>query len=537
MPNKLILVTSLFVGAFTTARAQSPAEDAPRTPWTLDSLVERGGDLVRRETIGSSRGGRDIDLLTLARADAGADLSMRPAILVVAGADGTRPIDTALALDQCRRLVEGAAASDSPESALLDSCVIYVVPTLNPDGAALGRVGNAAKLDLDRDGATDEDTPDDVDGDGLVSMMRWPAPDGAWIADADDPRLMREADTEEDGAGTHHFELEARDADDDDTRGEDPAQGIVIDRSFSHRFDEFDRSTGPFPMREPETRALADFVYAHRNIVLAFVWGRDDTLLETPKTAKPKARIQNEGILEGDESLYEKAGKLYRDKTGREGKGRARMDGSPWSWLYFQVGVPTFAADVWRPAALEDEEKKDPLRDARRRLAACEAAGRGFVEWHPFDHPQLGAVEIGGFVHEHETALLPDEQRDALFEAHHAFFLEATQWRADVRVASLTTESLAGGAFRVEARVVNDGDLPALTATGQRTRRFSIPRLTLRLDGQQLIAGRDRPRVRNLDARGGHEEFVWIVRGDPGSTVAVDLRVDPVGSMSKEVTL
>ena len=30
--------------------------------------------------------------------------------------------------------------------------------------------------------------------------------------------------------------------------------------------------------------------------------------------------------------------------------------------------------------------------------------GKGFVDWYPFDHPQLGRVELGGWTARHERA-------------------------------------------------------------------------------------------------------------------------------------
>lgn len=499
-------------------------------PHRIESICARSAGVARASVIANSRGGRAIHAIELSAGDT--PIESRPGILVVAGADGTRPIDVELALYHCAQLVDDHAAGDENTRALLADTVVWVIPQLNPDGYALGRHGNATELDLDRDGRFDEDPPQDLDGDGWISWMRWEDPDGEWVIDADEPRLMRKAKRDEGERPTHSLAIEARDADGDDARGEDDAQGVWIDRTLPHRWDEFDRRTGPFPSSEPATRALLDFVYARRNIVTAFVWGRDDNLLATPKVVKPKPRVQNDGILDGDKGLFERAGKRYRELTDRKGEHAVRFDGSPWGWLYLQIGVPVFASDIWRAPALEDEDAKDDLRLEKRRLAI---AGDAFVDWKRFDHPDLGDVEIGGFANVDETTWIEADAREATFAAHHAFLLEASTWRADLRIEALIATPLGDDAFEIEATIVNDGALPALTATGERTRRFSVPRLVL--SGADLLAGRDRQRVENLDPHGARKSFRWIVTGAPSTTVALQLTADPIGGETREVTL
>lgn len=505
-------------------------------PDRIEAICARSEGIARASAIGTSRGNRPILLVELS---AGAQplTKDRAGTLILGGADGRRVIDSDLALHHCAKLVDDYKAGDPATRRLMEHSIVYVIPQLNPDGFALDRHGNAADLDLDRDGVRDEDTPDDLNGDGVISWMRWPDLEGEWIPDADDPRLMREADRDDGERGTHHFAIESRDSDGDGERAEDDAQGIWIDRSFPHRFDEFDRRTGPFPTHEPETRALADFVYSHRNIVMAFVWGRDDNLLATPKVVAPKSQVQHDGLLESDKLLFERAGERYRELTERKGDSRPRMDGSPWSWLYLQVGVPTFCSDIWRVPALEDEDKKDKLKVDKRLLARCESRGLGFVAWQKFEHPQLGEVEIGGFAHRDATTLILDDERDAAFEAHHAFVLETSVWRSSCRIVSFTKKQLADRAFELEAVLVNDGELPALTATGRRCRRFASPTVRIELGEAELLAGRTRIRLTNLAENGGTEKVRWVVTGAVGNSIRISLEIDPIGSDEKQVTL
>jgi hypothetical protein len=215
------------------------------------------------------------------------------------------------------------------------------------------------------------------------------------------------------------------------------------------------------------------------------------------------------------------------------------MDGSAWSWLHFQAGVPAFASDVWRvPEASGKGEEK--TTDAEARIAHGDAVGRGFVAWHRFDHPELGAVEVGGFVHARDFELAPDgDARAALFAAHHRFFVEQAGHGPDVRIRSLTAEALGRGAHRIEAVVVNDGDWPSQVPTADRTRRFSSPRLKLVLQGGATLVGGGDPLVttQDLEALGGKHELSWIVTGPKGARVRLELTCDPVGTDRREVQL
>ncbi len=348
---------------------------------------------------------------------------------------------------------------------------------------------------------------------------------------------MRKADASKGERGEFMLAIEAKDSDDDEARGEDGGQGVQIDRNFAHRFDEFDRATGPFPVSEPETRALAEFVFGHRHIALAFVYGKDNNLLGKVSTDKPKPRVQLEGYLEEDKEMFEQAGELYAELSGREGDGNPRHDGSLWSWLYFQTGTTTFANDVWRvptPSGKDDEDQ--PSAEAAR-LEHCDSVGKGFLAWSEFDHPQLGKVELGGFVQGRDWELMPPELRGVSFGKQHEFFLAMVARLPETHIVSFTKKPLPGGAFEIEAAIENSGRWPTLSAQAQRTRRFSLPRLTLHLGGADLLAGEEKQRSENLKALGGRQSFKWIVSGSAGLKIRLELDIDPFGSESKEVTL
>ena len=141
-----------------------------------------------------------------------------------------------------------------------------------------------------------------------------------------------------------------------------------------------------------------------------------------------------------------------------------------------------------------------------------------FQPWTPFQHPQLGAVEIGGWwplVRENPPAdLLPDlTTRTADFLDSLADDFARLSWE-DVEVKALAQSEV----FEVRARLVNRGLLPTTTAMGRKNRRPLPLRIYLELpDGGQLLVGRPRTTSESLDGLGGMQELHWIYRLAEGS--------------------
>ena len=179
-----LLIATIFLPpliADASIQAQEPPPDAARE---LDRLAR--SDRVETLRIGESPGGRAV---SLARISGRGSDGARPALLVVAGARSAHRIGTDVALAFIERLsVE--YGRDSAVTALLERATVLVLPLLSPDAAAGAsqrpireRTRNESPFDDDRDGVIDEDGPDDLNGDGRITMMRIADPTGEWTED------------------------------------------------------------------------------------------------------------------------------------------------------------------------------------------------------------------------------------------------------------------------------------------------------------------------------------------------------------------
>ena len=271
---------------FSSLAAASPAalyhdEEALTTALRL---LERGNARASLTALATTAGARDIHLLTVSPSRAA---GATPAVLVVGNPLGTTPLATEAALGLARRLVSDEISGRAA------AMTWYLIPSLNPDGAAgffaTPRVCdgvNARPEDDDRDGARDEDGPRDLDGDGLIASMLLPDPAGAWLLDDDDPRLPRKADPAAGERGLYRLLTEGDDDDGDGRYNEDGPGGAVPGRNFPHGFTHWQTRNGPWAASEIESRALLEFAFAHPEIAMVLVFGETNTLKAAP-TADP----------------------------------------------------------------------------------------------------------------------------------------------------------------------------------------------------------------------------------------------------------
>jgi hypothetical protein len=285
MPDSRTLARAILLGALVSlplgaqARATDGYHNAQRLAAVLDSVARAKPALVRVTTLATSPGRRPVQLVRLGGSED------KPALLILAGAYGPQLASSEVAL----RIVRDIArrhGSDTAVTRLLAENTIYVVPRINPDAseAYFGalrweRRGNDLSSDDDRDHVADEDGADDLNGDGLITMMRVRAPDGEWIADAVDPALMRRADATKGERGVYKIFTEGRDDDGDERYNEDGPGGTDLSRNFSNNFPWFTPHSGLHPFADVESRAIAEFLSTQLNVAGVYVLGMQDNVL------------------------------------------------------------------------------------------------------------------------------------------------------------------------------------------------------------------------------------------------------------------
>jgi hypothetical protein len=494
---------------------------------------------VRLSELARSRGGLPLLALELGRAGS-VPLESRPTVLLLGAPDG-------VSLAGCEAVLAAVDGVLAEPASLPDDVTIVAIPWAAPDGLAAEAAGrstggrDAAPTDDDRDGAADEDGPDDLDGDGRVLWMLVPASGGAWARSASG-RFVVPARAED----RRRYDLCREGADDDgDGRfNEDGPGGIVVDRNFplGWRGAWEVPDGGELPLAAPEARAIAELALARKLVIAVALQGNHGSIV-LPGGA-PEAAVDADA-----RAPYGSLALALRSALGRRAEaliglaevdGRARH-GACIDWLHGALGVLAFELAAWGPevergaaaassAAWSDGEPAEAERlssadRAWERWLVEEKGGMGFVDWHPVTVPGARDVLVGGF--EPFTVDNPPPGA-ALARALGGFDALARELagalpRLEVEVVELERE---GELVRLSARVANRGVLQS----GLGAQSSCV--LSLGLAGSaRLLAGEPVVALGHLDGGESSASIGWLVQAPEKASLtlsAVDRFTLPV---------
>ncbi|WP_298821781.1 M14 family metallopeptidase [Chloroflexus sp.] len=530
----------------------------------LKSWVEEYPQLCALRSIGASYEGRPIWLMTLTNQATGAD-DEKPAFWLDANIHATEVTGCMGALHVIQTVLEGYGR-DANITALLDERALYIVPCLNPDGMEQAltspvyvRSGTRRyPFTDDRDGLY----PADIDGDGLILQMRVVDPDGGWKVSERDPRLMRPRAPDERGGTYYRVYTEGyiRNYNGYEVKIAPPAQGLDFNRNFPYIWapEGVQRGAGPYPTSEPEIRAAVEFLTSHLNVSSAISYHTYSGAILRPYSDKPDDQLPIDDLW-----TYKELGRRGEEITGYKHVSvfhgfryhpREVMRGAFDDWAYEQLGIYAFTVELWDmigEAGIKDRDFIEWFRDHPEeddlkllRWNDEQLAGAGFVNWRPFDHPQLGKVEIGGWIERRTFGNPPEKFLLRTLEPNTRFVLALAQTGPRLELRHVKAEPLGGDLYQLQAVVANSGYLPTYgSRKAQEVKAVQPIEVTVSLpDGGELVTGEQRQEIGQLEGRankralwGGSfptdnlRRLMWTIRVPAGSKVTITARSQRAG--------
>lgn len=532
-------------------------------------------NLLVLSSLGESFQKKPIWLLTITNQETGADLE-KPAVWIDANIHSTEIAGTTTALMIAHHLLT-QYGHDAQVTRLLDQSVYYIVPRLNPDGAGLAM---AEEPRFTRSGVRpypwdekDEGLHEiDIDGDRRIVQMRMPDPNGDWKISSLDPRLMEKRLPQESG-GTYYRLLpegEIHQYDGYTIKIARPEAGLDFNRNFPFywRPEAEQHGAGPYPASEPEIKALIDFIVTHPNISLAITFHTFGRVILRPFSNKP-----DDDYEVNDLRVYKKIGELGTNLSGYPCVSTYHdfryhpkdvITGAFDDWLYDQLGAYSMTIELWDlpdEAGIKNRKfiewfRDHPHEEDLQILKWLDEHGEpgSFVAWHPFEHPQLGALEIGGLDMMYTFRNPPPGLMQAEAVRHLPFTLALGEMLPHLEFHTLQITPLRAGEYALMLVVENSGFLSTCSSEQGRKRQSARPvRVDLELDPQvKLVSGKHHTELGHLEGRsnkldsGGFWEssptdnrarLEWVLQADPGSQLTIHVLSDRAGTLHRTVQL
>lgn len=512
---------------------------------------------LKYSSLGKSQGGRDMMLMTINNPDTGPELS-KPAMYIEANVHGNEIQGAEVCLYTVWYLMEHYDRIPHIKK-LVDERVFYIVPSVNPDGRDhfLKGTGSGSRtghvpVDDDNDGVADEDDYNDLNGNGVIEQIRKYVPgQGNLRQSAKDPRILEPVPPGQTGDWVF-LGFEGADDDGDGLVNEDPVGGYDGNRNWASNWQPNYIQFGAmdYPFQLPEAKAINDFLMTHPNIAGVQSYHNSGGMI----LRGPGAEWQGE---------YPRPDVAVYDELGRQGErmlpyyryiiiwsGLYTVHGGFIDWTNDGLGMLSFSNELWNggqyfnsPELKEQQEDPDsPISGQAGQYYFDDYLefGDQFIEWAPFDHPQYGKVEMGGWK-KTQGRVPPRFMNEELSHRNMAFTLYQADEMPLMQTGETSVEPLGGGVFRVRVELTNPKVVPTIMTKAAQNNVVRPDLLTVSGRGIEVLSAgwvRDRfrpgatalidqPDPSRIIVRNGHpgrttRVIEYIVKGSGAMTVTYD---------------
>lgn len=541
----------------------------------LKYFSEKYPELCDLESICVTEENRNVYAMTITNKKTGAALD-KPAFHIDGNTHAGEVTGSMAAMHAIDVLLTGYG-EDKVITKILDRMTIYVVPRISPDGAetylttpysirSVNRVHNPEKGGI---------RSEDLDGDGVIRMMRIPTPYGAWKKDKNDSSIMAKRDPGDADGDFYDIYVEGNfEAFDGDENLKEKKEDWSLDFNRNYPYGWFPENrqagAGKYPLSNPETKAMADWVIEHPNIGGVSTNHTSGGIILYPPGTRPSTAVSEKDINQfieianmGKEELGYEPLNIYDSFIADP----ANYDSGAFDdWCYQSQGIVAYTVELWDLAKrvgvplVWNARNKESAQDELKRFVACmkwvkENAPEYYEDWKPFHHETFGDVEIGGFNFKFSQQNPPESFLTGILEQMTRFMIRFAQSMPRLTIDTLTSEKVSDDIYKVTAIVGNLGYLP--TNLTEEAKKLNISKeVEVTISGGKVISGLEKTKIGNLEGYGStstgtnfygnistdynakaRKKLTWVVQAKSGTEITVSCAQEKSGKASKTITL
>lgn len=541
----------------------------------LKFFAEKYPDLCDLESICVTEEKRNVYAMTITNKKTGKALD-KPAFHIDGNTHAGEVTGSMAAMHAIDVLLTGYG-EDSKITTLLDRMTIYVVPRISPDGAetylttpysirSVNRVHNPSEGGV---------RSEDLDGDGVIRMMRIPTPYGAWKKDAEDSSIMVKRDPGDADGEFYDIYPEGvveEFVGDENLKKKKEDWSLDFNRNYPYGWFPENRQAGAgkYPLSNPETKAMADWVISHPNIGGVSTNHTSGGVILYPPGTKPAAKASAKDIAQfieianmGKEELgYEPLNIYDSFISDPENYDSGAFD----DWCYQSQGIVAYTVELWDLAKragvpqVWNARKTESASEMMKRFVACmkwvkENAPQYYEDWKPFHHETLGDVEIGGFNFKFSQQNPPESFLNGVLEQMTRFMIRFAQAMPRLTVEPVTAEKVSDGIYKVTAVVGNLGYLSTNLTEEASKLRISKP-VEVTISGCKVVSGLETTDIGNLEGYGStstgtffygnistmqnahaRKKLTWVVEASEGTEITISCHQEKAGKASQTIKL
>lgn len=508
----------------------------------LLAAQEAHPELCKLTALEKTPGGRTIWSATLSTAPTAEEASQRPAFYVQGGLHAEEGMGITASLAFLYTMLEQESARK-----LLETVTVYITPCINPDGCnTCVTTGMDIRSMVEKlpDGTPNALIAQDLDGDGKILTMRWEDPTGEWKMAPGCGNLMvlrQPGDTE---GPFYHVCTEGLVANYNGSGPVKPMRRLDMNRQFAGNWKDTNEG-GDYPGRHVETRAVMEFLLSHPNIFACFDIHCGTRALIVDMTSNPS-----------DNQALREMMALCKEITGIEpvaesNYGRA-LDAAPTVLpgvfrgyaqdTFGLLGATVELGNGWNSAGYSAKEvfeapKGIMCEEMIAKIMALHEKHDSQIAapWVPYDHPQLGKVEIGGHIHGNAYFMLAQDMLE-LIPKVTLFLQQIMQWHPRLDLVNVKAEPMGGDVVRVRADVINTGKLSTTVLKSAAGFHARYPVYLTVSGGEEMLSGIAKPQFAGLDPL-EYQRVEWFVRAKPGTELTVTASHPKAGETSVQVTV